>query len=240
MRIIIVRMTRSIPDMQFQELCLEVSPKRQQRILRFVYKKDAERSLLSELIVRYVIEQNLGLTGVQVSFGEGAYGKPFLMGHEDFQYSISHSGDYVVCAFDTEPVGLDIEQIGSNQMDIAARYYTVLENQYLQEEGIAEEEQLRRFYEIWSLKESYMKATGQGLSMPLESFSVYKDVDSGEFRCISEADPKPWYLRQYPVDDQYCMALCSTHVIQDEQVEQWDMMDFIGMVKADSRIHLMD
>lgn len=79
----------------------------------------------------------------------------------------------MVCISDKE-VGIDIEKIKGVKPDIVGRFFTIDEIEYI---FLANEDVDRRFYEIWTKKEAYIKWSGKGLSMPLVSFSVFnKDI----------------------------------------------------------------
>ena len=101
-----------------------VSKQKSDKVKKFIHKEDKARSLVGELLVKNIIYQNLGLTDNQISFKENAYGKPFLVGYPDFQFNISHSGDWVVCAVDEEQVGVDIEQLKPIDYKIAESFFS--------------------------------------------------------------------------------------------------------------------
>ena len=102
----------------------------------------------------------------------GKYGKPYIQGAEDFFFSASHSGKWVVTAYGSSQVGADVEVIKSGSSSIAEGCFTQSEQDYVfaDDEGADE-----RFIKLWTLKESYIKYLGTGLSTPLDSFTVYAD-----------------------------------------------------------------
>ncbi len=103
-------------------------------------------------------------------------GKPYVSEYPDFHFSISHSGDYVVCAFADTEIGCDIqeERTGNDYERIASRYYTDSENMILNSIKNADQK-MHTFYRIWSAKEAYMKFTGLGIREGLTTFSVDPD-----------------------------------------------------------------
>lgn len=95
------------------------------------------------------------------------HGKPHLRGGE-VQFSLSHSGHLVAAALCDEEFGLDIQEKAEYNPKLVARFFSADEQLYI--ENSADRDVA--FTEIWSKKESYIKAIGTGLSTPLNSFSV--------------------------------------------------------------------
>ncbi len=112
-----------------------------------------------------------GLTA-PADFGltKGKYGKPFFANLPEVHFSISHSGDFWLCAFGENPLGVDIEKWRvADYSAIARRFFHPEECKAVASGSIS------TFFNIWTAKESYVKYHGKGLSLPLESFSVVND-----------------------------------------------------------------
>ena len=154
-------------------LYAQASEGRRRRADKFMFPDDRKRCLCAELLMRYSL-----FTGRGIRFtGEpllGKYGKPYIQGAEDFFFSASHSGKWVVTAYGSSQVGADVEVIKSGSSSIAEGCFTQSEQDYVfaDDEGADE-----RFIKLWTLKESYIKYLGTGLSTPLDSFTVYADRD---------------------------------------------------------------
>lgn len=154
-------------------LYAQASEGRRRRADKFIFPDDRKRCLCAELLMRYSL-----FTGRGIRFtGEpllGKYGKPYIQGAEDFFFSASHSGKWVVTAYGSSQVGADVEVIKSGSSSIAEGCFTQSEQDYVfaDDEGADE-----RFIKLWTLKESYIKYLGTGLSTPLDSFTVYADRD---------------------------------------------------------------
>lgn len=95
------------------------------------------------------------------------HGKPYLRAGE-VKFSLSHSGRLVAVALCDEEIGLDIQEKAEYNPKLAARFFTDDEQAYIEQSA----DKGAAFTEIWSKKESYIKAIGTGLSTPLNSFSV--------------------------------------------------------------------
>jgi 4'-phosphopantetheinyl transferase len=125
---------------------------------------------------------------------------------DDFHFNISHSGDWVVCAVDNLPVGIDVEKIHDVDLNLSARFFSEEEHKYLLSLEISKRR--NSFFELWTLKESYIKADGRGLSIPLNSFSfkfANKDIVFTTTNQFNEC-----YFKQYDIDTSYKLAVCSS------------------------------
>ncbi len=99
-----------------------------------------------------------------------ALGKPYLPDWPAVQLSLSHSGGYGVCAVSDAPVGVDVELIRPLRRDVPGRFFTPAEQAWLT--GRPES----AFFRLWTRKESFVKALGRGLTLPLNRFSVLDAV----------------------------------------------------------------
>lgn len=163
--ITIVKLMDSIP---FQEDLLSyVGKYRRNKISRYKNEQDRKRSLLAEFLIKKAIVEKMGLRDVTIS--RNKYGKPYLQGVKDFHFNISHSGHYVVIAVSEEKVGIDIEKKDKVDYRIAERFFSNKEAREILA-GSEEDERIDAFYRIWTLKESYVKTIGKGLTIPFSSF----------------------------------------------------------------------
>ena len=130
-------------------------------------------------------------------------------------YNFSHSGDYVLCSVVTgeeagiSRVGCDIEKMGECNLTLARRFFCTAEYERILTEP---DENARRilFYRYWVLKESFVKATRQGLAQGLDTFEVLHGSPSVLVR-QPEAFPETYYYREFEMEEQgYRGAICST------------------------------
>ncbi|MFF2016759.1 4'-phosphopantetheinyl transferase family protein [Paenibacillus sp. NPDC058177] len=197
----------------------KVSVQRRNGIGRFLRLEDAYRSLFGEILVRTVIRQELGIPNQEIHFQKNKYGKPHLEGKENFSFNVSHSGKWVSLIYGTGRLGVDIEEIRPIDLTIAERFFSDEEYEDLMLRP--EEARTDYFYEIWTLKEAYVKALGSGLSHPLTSFSVRKHPD-GSARLSPDAGS--YYFKTYDINSAYKFSACSSlddlpdqFVLQDTQ-----------------------
>ncbi|MEJ6950845.1 4'-phosphopantetheinyl transferase family protein [Natronospora cellulosivora (SeqCode)] len=192
-----------------------ISPEKQNRIKRFRFFQDAQRCLLGDILVRYAICKNLDIDNDLLKFSSNEYGKPFLLKPKDFYFNISHSGDWVVCAVGNKPLGVDVELIKTIDYNIAKRFFSKDEfNDLLK---IDKEKRLEYFYKLWTLKESYIKAEGKGLSIPLNTFSF--KIKKDDIKIFSQKELKPYFFWQHKLYENYILSLCSLKKLDKECIE---------------------
>lgn len=196
-----------ISEEMLNELCLLIDSEKKSKVEKFVNKKDKIRTLIGEILIRTIIIENLNIDNKYIRFNKNQYGKPYLEEYTNFNFNISHSGDYVLCAVDDKPIGVDVEEKKSIEYEeIAKSFFTAKEFDYIVNGDL--KSRLDRFYEIWTLKESYIKCCGQGLSIPLKSFSI--EIDKYEnIKGISNNEYKEHTFKLFDIELGYKMAVCS-------------------------------
>ena len=189
---------------EYSDLCGTeyLAPARKARMARMLRREDQARCLAAGLLLRAVLG-----AGYDARLETGPHGKPYLRDSSVF-FNLSHSGQYVVLGVGPAEIGVDVEQIRprTGQMDrIARRCFTAAEQDWLERQpgGTA-------FYALWTAKESVMKATGAGFSMPPESFCVLP-IASGPHTIGRDT----WFLRWHMLDGH---ALCAA-AAQDAPLE---------------------
>lgn len=91
---------------------------RKLRVDRFHFEDDKKRTVAGEMLARKAIKEWCKVDAESIVFDKKEYGKPFAAGLA-VEFSISHSGNVVVCAVDDEPIGIDVEQIRPVDLAIA-------------------------------------------------------------------------------------------------------------------------
>lgn len=202
-------------DAILDTLLIHVSKERQNRLKRFVKMDDAYRSLIGDLLVRFALKEQYGTLDKELKIKTNEYGKPFLCEFPSFHYNISHSGEYVVCVVHNNAVGVDIEYIGPYDLSLAKELFTEEEYQVLLND---KEDILAAFYDIWTLKESYIKAIGKGLSKSLQGFSMKKS-NCGLIQITDTQTEKQitnYICRQYKIDNRYRLSVCAHQADADQ------------------------
>lgn len=155
----------------------------------------------------------------EITYGTYENQKPFIKNAPQIHFNISHSGTMAAVVFSDGEIGIDIEKIKDFRLETAKRFFDKKEYEYLLKFNDSDE-QKKEFFRLWTLKESYMKFTGQGMKLPLDSF------------CINIEDEKATvnhggcYFYEYNHIDGYCLAVCS-----DKEIIKPEIVS-IGFVKG--------
>lgn len=210
------------------QLYLQIDKEKMNKIKKYLNKYDRSRSLIGEILVRTIIIDKLKICNEYIKFDLNRYGKPYLRKKPCFHFNISHSGDYVVCAVDDKPIGIDVEEIKDIEYEeLAKKIFTIQEYNYIINKGL--DNQLDRFYEIWTLKESYIKCCGKGLTIPLQSFTIIID-QLENIKIINNDEYMKYTFKIFNIGLNYKVSLCTlnhqvtTEIIDIEQdclIDRW-------------------
>ncbi|WLW69938.1 4'-phosphopantetheinyl transferase superfamily protein [Bacillus safensis] len=192
---------------------------------RFRFLIDARRTLLGEVLVRQTIHDMYDLPMDQIVFETEGNGKPVVRQLPSFHYNLSHSGDWVVCAVDDAPVGIDIEEIKPIDLAIAKRFFSADEYQDLLSQPA--ERQEAYFFHLWSMKEAFIKLTGKGLSYGLSSFTARLSAD-GQASLTLPDHETACFVQTYSLDPAYQMAVCTRKSAAAESVEKITCSDVLS------------
>lgn len=162
-----------------------------------------------ELLVS-ALENEYGIPAAEARIEKDGKGKPYLEGYPDLYLSISHSGPYIACAFGDKPVGVDAEMWKAHP-----KWRRIVDKMHLREReafdracggAVSEEaeEPVEAFCDLWVRKESFLKAIGEGLRIPLYAF------DTTEERVRQELRKEPYFIRNYRVEKEpVSIAVCA-------------------------------
>jgi len=204
----------TISQYHFKGFMNVITQERKDRINRTRKLSDSKQFLMSEVLVRFLAIKELNIKNDAIKFGQLEYGKPYLIDYPEFQFNVSHSGKWLVCAYDENPVGIDIEKIYECDMSIAEHFFA--KEEYLDLIAQKPEQRLEYFFKLWTLKESYLKALDVGLNKNLNSFII--KVRGNENCRIFSKDTKA-YFRSYKFDTVYTLSICSFHDHFDPKFE---------------------
>lgn len=203
MNVLLCPLPDQLNKADLQALMPLLSRKRKDRIERFLHIEDAFRSLIGDLLVAkmFSIEE----PGQMEIISTNDYGKPYFPEFPHCQFNVSHSGSWIACAAHHSEVGIDIEKHKAMDVHIAKQLFTAEEWMEIKEQ----EDTLRAFYDLWTRKESYIKAVGKGLSIPLDSFQV--EGGKAPVHVCSEMDVSEYRCYSLPIEPGYSMAVCAKH-----------------------------
>ncbi|HKP36653.1 MAG TPA: 4'-phosphopantetheinyl transferase superfamily protein [Pyrinomonadaceae bacterium] len=157
------------------EMNASLSPDEHDRAARFHFERDRQRFRIARASLRMILSRYLNLAPEDLVFATTEYGKPFLTNPQaaGLIFNLSHSQDFALLAVTRErEVGIDIEFMRSDfaTSDVAEHFFSVAEVYTFS--GLDPDLRTLAFFNCWTRKEAYIKARGEGLSMPLDSFDV--------------------------------------------------------------------
>lgn len=145
-----------------------------ERAARFVFSRDRGRFVAGRAFLRLLLAQYLGTDAGSLRFRYGPHGKPFLADDRNgLAFNLAHTGDLAVCALARDvDVGVDVERVRQipDADGVARSFFSRRETADLA--SVPQAARPRAFFDAWTRKEAFLKALGDGLARPLDSFDV--------------------------------------------------------------------
>lgn len=192
-----------------------LNQRERERHQRFHFERDRNQYLVTRAVLRSVLSlYSPDISPEKWYFLENGYGKPYLpssLTALPLSFNLSHTYNLVALAVTVEnDIGVDVEDTlrDNNAIDIAESYFSSVETDDLFE--LDKALQQNRFFELWTLKEAYIKACGMGLSIPLNSFSYSfpaKEKIAISFSPERNDSPDNWQFRQFNLFNTYKIAI---------------------------------
>jgi 4'-phosphopantetheinyl transferase len=208
-----------------------LSPTEMERAGRFYFPRDRDHFIAGRGCLRVILGRYLNTASSGLNFLYSSYGKPSLSGEfagGSLRFNLSHSGGLGLIAVTMlGEVGVDIECIRRELAgeDIARHYFSTAEVEALMR--LPPKTRREAFFTCWTRKEAYIKARGEGLSLPLEQFDV--TLVPGEPAALLATRPDPleaqrWILHALEPGDGYVAALAV-----EGQMSKLFCWDFLGV-----------
>lgn len=161
---------RELTETEYLRWYSLLSDEKKARVDRFRFDEDKKRTVAGEMLARKMISERCPVAPEDIIFAVTEKGKPYAE-NADVQFNISHSENLVVCAVSDKPVGVDIEKIRPVDLKTVRHFCNDSEIEYIfghkpeKTELVMTEnaDVLRRFFELWTKKEAYVKYLGDGL-----------------------------------------------------------------------------
>lgn len=191
-----------------------LSEEERQHSEAFHFSKDRRHFIVARGLLRMILGRCLDANPALLKFQYGEHGKPALnqdYDGETVQFNLSHSnGLALIAVARNRPVGVDIEFLRPNvdTLQLAGRFFSPGEVAILR--SLPENLQEEAFFLGWSRKEAYIKATGLGLSLPLDQFDV--SLVPGERAVMLRNDWDPdeidrWVFYSLPPEPGFAISL---------------------------------
>jgi 4'-phosphopantetheinyl transferase len=196
--------------------CLKKLPSfMQEKITNYPRQDEQFRSVLARLILKQLLLEQGFHDAVLEDYQTDEYGRPFI--NEDFDFSISHADDYVMCAVsETTRVGIDVEKLRNICID---DYSISLSDKEL-EDLTKSENPIPDFFTLWTKKEAISKANGKGLAILLPEMEI--GLDS------ATCGQTIWNLKELPINAEY-----ATHIAfsgsNELKIKEFKLTEFIDV-----------
>ena len=208
-----------------------------QKQQRYIFEKDQHNALITRAFVRDLLSHYCNIKPENWQFFKGEYGKPEVLSAPiPIRFNVSHTKNMIICAVTLEhDIGCDVEDTSKKLQvrDIAKRFFSKQETKALY--SLPENEQNSRFFNYWTLKESYIKAWGQGLAIPLADFSFKIGNphtnfcnDNIQLNIAHHREDLTTYWRSwlfYP-NDTHCIAVSLRDPSENSELESYTLRFF--------------
>ena len=205
-------------DALYQAFSALVWIERAQKAERYRFRSDRNLSLGAAALLWYGSKQIAPDAELHLAVTE--HEQPYFENMTGLHFSLSHSGHYAMVAFSDYPIGCDIEQPGNLDMRIAKRFFCASEYNLIASQ-MDENAQREMFYQLWTIKESYLKAIGLGLALPMNNFEVRKK--SAGWEIVRDGAVVPYHVASYDLPEGFHSSLCTQempHIPQEISLRQ--------------------
>ena len=203
-----------------------------ERAERFYFEHHQVDFVVARGLLRMLLERYLGHPAGALRFDYSSFGKPSL--EPEFRqppnsksilhFNLSHSADYVLYAFVLDhEIGVDIEYVKRDFpcLQVAENFFSAQEQTFLRSLATPQE-QYEAFFNCWTRKEAYIKAQGEGLSLPLSQF----DVTLGESARLLATRPNAGEAERWQMQNLSPVAEYAAAVIVESGTECWSFRTF--------------
>ncbi len=203
-----------------------------ERASRFRFERDWRRYVVAHAFLRRVLASYLHADPREIPLRVGAHGKPqlALAPGPDLRFNLSHSRGVAMCAVVVgSEVGIDVEVTDANMADpaVVRRFFSRREVADL--ESVASDAWVASFLRCWTRKEAFVKAKGEGLSLPLDRFDV--SLRQGEPAAILRTADDPREVARWRIHDisdrggRYLAAVVTHAAVSAVRHRRWDQLE---------------
>lgn len=213
--LVLIADSQALEESDLFEKLYEAAPAyRKEKVDRFHFDSDKRLSLAAGTLLGIALRE-CGCDEAELTLCEGEYGKPYFKELPALRFNLSHSGNRALCAVAESDIGCDVELVKEYKEVIAKRFFHPSEIEHLADtppNRIA-----REFYRLWTLKESYLKCTGIGLNVQLDSFGILFDGEGRPY-----LPNGGYFFHEYSPRDGYRYSIC---VAGDPEEPEFRLMD---------------
>lgn len=201
----------------YRRLYMSLDVSRRAKTDRFRFEKDKRLSVAAGALLQKALQMENVL---EPSIDITPNGKPYLVGEENLYFNLSHSEEMVMCAISEKEVGCDVEK--KTVLDRRLAEYVMTEYELDRIYALERDtEQQEMFFRLWTLKESYMKATGLGIRLEPKSIGMIARKD--RLKVTPPVDEREFCFKEYFMDDGYCYSCCSLSEVFCDTMTEVDL-----------------
>ncbi len=212
-----------------------LSPDEELRARRFYFERDRNRFIVGRGLLRTILGNYLAMEPSLIEFSYGPYGKPALktvFHDKTLQFNLSHSNSLAVFIFSWDRrVGIDIEFIHalSSEDRFAEQLFSPRESALIS--SLSGEEKLNAFFKLWTCKEAVFKASGDGLTKPIDQAEILLTEGESVQLVSIDGDPEQaasWHLETFSPAPGYRVSLAVEGY--DERIAFQQLDDYFGFL----------
>jgi 4'-phosphopantetheinyl transferase len=183
------------------------------KAFQFRFEKHQNRFIITRGVLKIILSKYIDIEPEKIEFVYTQKGKPSFVtnsNEQSIEFNVSHSSDLALYAIAKETrIGIDVEKIKGNREleSIAKRFFCPREYQFIS--SLKDQEKEIAFYQAWTSKEAYLKATGEGLAGGLDAIEL--DLASKDRKIIKlkreQNNIRNWYLYNLDINDNYIATL---------------------------------
>lgn len=172
-------------------------------IKRLVKQHDRNIKLVSRITLKYLLSRKMGRAIEEVEIQYNPFGKPYV-NHSSIEFNLSHSGNIILIGFDNRAIGVDIEEMRPIDNGTARFFMSEIEYKHFKT-LLDEQSRINFYYQIWTAKESLLKATGMGITNHINQIEIpFFDTEKGLV-----FENHLYFLLQGKVCPEYMYSLCT-------------------------------
>ena len=199
------------------------------------HPKAARLFLISRVLVKTVLADKLGISPHEVNLLLHPNGKPFVEGSKAVYFNLTHSADVIILAVTEErEIGVDIEQVDREfEWMRVDSVLAPIEIEWIKENELTDPFSVyQRFFQIWTLKEAYIKCTGEGMSRHLKKLNFHVLPEHIQFLDSTNDAQKTeeYYFESYIYDSNFIFSIClqQSHNLERFNLNCFQLLPFIS------------